>query len=356
MAEKISFAKLNNKNYLIWKYKVELLLIREGVWHVISETKPGADKLAAWTKSNDQARAWIGLCVEDDQLRHIRKESEASKMWLNLKNYHEKGTLSNKVQLMRKICSLRLVESGNMENHITEMTTLFEHLEAVSTEEDQLTDSWIVAMLLSSLPRSYDTLITALEIRPEQDLTVDMVQSKLIEEWRRHSGESSSSSEIAMVVQNKDGKNNGLKKLKCFFCKRNNHMKKDCRKYAAWKAKSNQEKANNVSEYFTRDFCFCVTATSNNDWLIDSGATSHMSHNKSHFVELNKNFRSAVTIANNKTVYSEGIGSIVVNVLNDKNEELTIRIERVLYVPDINANLLSGCQFYKICMLHQDTR
>lgn len=40
-------------------------------------------------------------------------------------------------------------------------------------------------MLLSSLPATYDTLITALEVRDEKDLTMTLVENKLLEERAR---------------------------------------------------------------------------------------------------------------------------------------------------------------------------
>ena len=39
--------------------------------------------------------------------------------------------------------------------------------------------------MLSSLPDSYGTLITALETRPEEDLTKELVKNKLLEEYSR---------------------------------------------------------------------------------------------------------------------------------------------------------------------------
>ena len=42
-------------------------------------------------------------------------------------------------------------------------------------------------LFLSSLPDSYGTLIAALETRPEEDLTTELVKGKLLEELKRRS-------------------------------------------------------------------------------------------------------------------------------------------------------------------------
>lgn len=64
----------------------------------------------------------------------------------------------------------------NISEHINQMQNLFVKLKDISN--DELTESWSVGMLLSSLPRSYDTLITALEARKEDELTFGFVQQK----------------------------------------------------------------------------------------------------------------------------------------------------------------------------------
>ena len=58
--------------------------------------------------ADNRALAYIGLNVEDNQLIHIREKHSAREMWIALKNYHEKSTLTNKVHLMRMTCSLKL--------------------------------------------------------------------------------------------------------------------------------------------------------------------------------------------------------------------------------------------------------
>lgn len=42
MAEstRVFMTMLNNDNYFIWKYKMELLLMKEKLWSVLSENRP----------------------------------------------------------------------------------------------------------------------------------------------------------------------------------------------------------------------------------------------------------------------------------------------------------------------------
>lgn len=178
--------KLNNENYQVWKYKLKLLLLKEGLWDQVSSVAPTeAIAAAAWKTKDDKARATIGLNVGDSQLIHIRKARTAKEVWDSLKNYHEKSTLTSKVYLLRQICNLKLAETGNMEEHINAMLDLVSKLTALGEE---LVDHLIVAMLLSSLPESNGTLITAFESRSEAELTLELVKGKLLDEFNRRKG------------------------------------------------------------------------------------------------------------------------------------------------------------------------
>ena len=173
---------------------MELFLIKEGLWETIAEDESAEDdpndgeendsrastmvSAAVLKKLDNKKRAWIGLLVEDDQLKYIRNEETALDSWNALKNHHEKHTLSNKVHLIRSICKLKLEENGNVEQHMNRMDELFQKLRDINEREL----SWNVAMLLSSLPSQYDALITALEARREKDLTYAFVQEKIIAE------------------------------------------------------------------------------------------------------------------------------------------------------------------------------
>jgi len=103
-----------------------------------------------------------------------------------------------------------------------------------------------VALFLSSLPESYGILITVLETRPEEDLTTELVKNKLLEEYVRrnsNSGETYSSEQNALKITEGHSKVVAAnpathKPITCYFCKKPNHVKKECRQYIEWKRKN----------------------------------------------------------------------------------------------------------------------
>lgn len=202
--EKLPFAKLNGNNYQIWNFKMELLLIDKDVWDTINAARPDAPD-EQWLKRDGKARAKIGLMIEDNQLCHVRKEVSAAGAWNALKGAHEKSTLTNKIYLLKRLCRMQLPSNGNMTEHVNTMMDLVNQLETLG---EKLADHLVVALLLCSLPDSYNTLITALESRDEKDLTLEMVKGKLINEYTRNNESettsfSSTEKESAMKVTNR---------------------------------------------------------------------------------------------------------------------------------------------------------
>jgi len=82
-----------------------LLLIKEGLWDVVSKAEP-ENPDAAWKTKEAQARTTIGLLVENNQLIHIRNKITAAETWKALKDYHQKTSLSSKVMLLKNLCSI----------------------------------------------------------------------------------------------------------------------------------------------------------------------------------------------------------------------------------------------------------
>lgn len=345
---RFNITKLNNTNFQVWKCKVELLLIREDLWHTVGEVRPSVPD-AQWLKADRQARATIGLLIEDDQLRHIKDTNSAKEAWTALQNYHQKATLTNQVFLFKRICSMKLSENGDMENHINTMLNLADQLAALG---EVLKDKMVIALILCSLPESYNTLITALETRSEDELTIELVKGKLLDEDRRRKNAREHTDEQedkALKTQFKKSvkptlQKQDVKDITCFFCKKPGHLKKDCRKYMRWKTAKEKPKANQaVNEDKDTQICFSARSSSSSKgtWYIDSGATSHMSNNKSFFDTFNVRKNEVITLANGDSADVQGIGNGRLICKDNKGKPNTILVKDVLYVPTLEESLLS---------------
>lgn len=217
---KFLFARLGNQNYQTWKLRMEMLLKREDLWSVVADVKP-EPVTAVWTRSDQKCHATVVLYLEDSQLCLIKDAESAKDVWNKLKTYHEKATMTSRVSLLKKICSLNLCESGDVEKHLIELEELFDRLACAG---QALEDPLKIAMMLRSLPDSYSGLVTALESRPEADLTMPFVKQRLLDEYQRRAERSVEPGEKVMKMQSK-----GQKKRLCYHCQKPGHFRKDCR-------------------------------------------------------------------------------------------------------------------------------
>jgi len=338
----VTIAKLDNTNYQPWKFKVRMLLIREGTWKYVQEARP-AEPDAEWIKQDEKAQSTISLSINDSQIIHICKCETAKEMWEELQKVHERANLSNKLYLMRKLYQTRLSQDQDMNDYIRSTLEMVERLHGIGEE---IKDFHIAALLLSGLPDSYDNLVTALDARPDDELTLEYVKGKLVDEYkRRTSGKSESALNTYDITAAKNS--NISRQRECFFCKKPGHVKKDCR---AWKAKISElkklgkyQKAKTavMDDDSSSDVAFKVNVDtlSSTGWYIDSGATSHMTNDRSFFTEFHTK-NEKVTVANGQFMMSEGVGDGYLHcpVSTEKHK---IPVKDVLYVPTLESNLLS---------------
>lgn len=149
-----------------------------------------------------------------------------------------------------------------MESYVNAMLNVIDQLAALG---EILKEKMVIALLLCSLPESYNTLITALETRLEDELTMELVKGKLLDENRRRKNMKDNMderSDKALKVQSRKfakvtSQKKNVKNITCFFCSKSGHLKKDCRSYLKWKAGKDKEKVNQaINEDADEHICF----------------------------------------------------------------------------------------------------
>lgn len=352
---KVVVERLNDTNWASWKFRVELLLVKDGLWEVVSNPKP-VDVNATWISKDASARAVIGLALDDGQLSHVLGASTANEMWTQLQGYHERGSLSNKIHVLRKLCSLRLMEGGDMSKHLTEMTGLVHKLLGMG---EKLAEYWIVAMLLSSLPESYNPLITTLEGRAENELKLDYVKGKLLDEWRRRCEKNEISEDwddkaLKAGMQRRERQQGGNNfRRECYYCHEDGHIRRDCprlnagRPIAGEKSRTENEDASDYERGSRwnngRNVCFTTTTTNFNGtqgWLIDSGSASHMTREMGRLKSIIP-CDNRILLADGKRVPVRATGTCEFQGCGANGETIGVKMRNVAYVPELAANIIS---------------
>lgn len=233
--------KLNDSNFYNWKFKMELLLTKEDLWGVIeyidAEIPSRVRALSVWNRNDKKAKALIGLNVEDSQFVYIRNCRTAKETWKALKMVHERDTIVSKVQLYKKISRKRLNQGENLPKYINELDELFQQLCNIA---GPIAEEWKIGILLGSLSEEYDHLVTALELRPDKELTWNLVQSKLNDHFMKMNENKIERKNEQKIEKAEYEKNSiamisaGKSKIECFFCKKG-HKLADCDKFKIYK-------------------------------------------------------------------------------------------------------------------------
>ena len=136
---------LNGKNYPTWKIQCRMALMREGLWRIVTgeETAPTSSEgeQAKFASRRDRAIATIVLTVDPSLLYLIGNPEDPVEIWKKLANQFEKKTWATRLDLRRKLHSLRLKDGESAQGHIKAMIELFDALSVAGEtvkEEDRV--------------------------------------------------------------------------------------------------------------------------------------------------------------------------------------------------------------------------
>ena len=156
----------------------------------------------------------------------------------------------------------------------------------------------------------------------------------------------------------------------CFFCGLPDHQKKDCIKWQTYKKKkekkvSFRENVNSMKEIVLhgnnltsqnlsmarlgnaghlrkQENIDILLVHDLNNWVMDSGATCHMTPYKNDFVNDSKNSEDKVVeVVDGYTVPAKSSGTIIIKTTSNQGDSINLRIKGVLHVPHLSRRLFS---------------
>ncbi|KAG8486018.1 hypothetical protein CXB51_019401 [Gossypium anomalum] len=123
----------------------------------------------------------------------------------------------------------------------------------------------------------------------------------------------------------------------CTHCKRTTHSERNYWRrpdVQCWKCKQYDQQAQ--EELVFSASSLATTTKVNCSWLVDSGCSHHMAADVNLFKELDRSFSLRIRIGNRNLIEAKGRGDVLIS--SSTGNKL---ITDVLYVPDIDQNLLS---------------
>ena len=359
----MKFAKLNGSNYRTWCFNMRLFLESHDLFEHAEGTaeSPGEDASVEVRRkfTSDAKKAWTHIClaIEPEYQIHVRDTKTAKEAWDALKNQFARESLLQKVRLRQQYYSCRFRSGDNMLEHISHLRSLHNQLKEMGVNID---DKELAMTLLASLPEEFKPLIIALDAVGDENISYEKVKNMLLNDVDRTSD--SKTAEDAFSAKrgwpgkgkqhnwNNDKKNKvKVFKGKCHNCQEKVHYARDCPKQKKNTENANQERKNGSlyaakedDDLFTEDEALLTSdLVYNSGWIIDSGATQHMTYEKDqlfNYVEFKQ--PCTVNLGDDRFILAYGKGTYrIVADLGDRVQNISLR--DVLYLPDLEKNLLS---------------
>ncbi|CAJ2659843.1 unnamed protein product [Trifolium pratense] len=236
MGSKFDIEKFTGSNdYGLWKVKMRAVLVHNNCVEALKgESRITASLSAAEkTELNDKAVSAIILCLGDNVLREVAKETNAASMWAKLDSLYMTKSAAHKQFLKQKLFFYRMVETKSMTEQLAEFNKIIDDL---ANLEVNLEDEDKALHLLCTLPKSYESFKDTMLYGRENPVTLEEVQSALrSKELTKSNNLKVESGVDALNVSSGRGGGRGRKakgkggdKWNCFHCQKKGHFKRDC--------------------------------------------------------------------------------------------------------------------------------
>lgn len=251
------FNRLGNANYPEWAMRMEAVLTKKGLWSSVVEILVNRYKADGEEKSADdikaererlisrrdvnkmaEARAEMILRVEDGQLSHMTSR-DPMVIWENLRMMHQAAGFATSLSLRRKFLTAKKDDDETMEAWIGRIQTMvlrMEHAAIAVTDQDK-----ILAFTMG-LPPAYSPVIINFDATSPDQLTVDHVITRLLNEEARQNASPSSGTPSTVTTAEFDeamavvAARRASADVSCFFCDKKGHFKSNCPEKSAWEA------------------------------------------------------------------------------------------------------------------------
>lgn len=359
--------KLNDKNYQLWKHQMKLLLKSKKIWYTIESVKPELDstntkEVQVYEEKSALAASLILGSLEPSQAQQVLNLDESREIWYKLQEVHEGKISSRRVDLRLELSTIKMKEGETVEEYLARAQYLRDQLQqcAAPIENEEY-----IGLLLNGLPNTYRAIRVQMKATGLEKINLEQFRSGLkAQEDELKLNEVETKLEAACISKEKEPfkKRNQKPKgvVNCWVCNKRGHFARNCyhradRKQEKFertyrKTEKDDEKVNSVSENDNNYECAMNLNESGNKvnltkWYLDSGATSHMTHDKSLFTRVNDVNDIEVKMADGNFVKVKGKGTVRVETTNKNCFFKYINISNVLLVPKITENLLSISAF-----------
>jgi hypothetical protein len=363
-------------NFNSWKSRLLITLEESDLMKFVEEVVPEPDdasEKSQWKKNDARARRIIIYSVRDHLIPHISKLKTTKEMFDALKKLFESNNTNRAIALKHQLQNVKMTKADTIATFFMKISEIRDQLGTIG---EIISDRELVMLTLNGLPSHWEPFIQSISGRsklPKFDrLWADCTQEETRLAARGAQGSHHDESH-ALASHARKGKGRGrgsdkpfkggksrptpehkkkdLSKIQCFKCEKFGHYARHCplwknRKQHASTADVDREPPQKKSRKASKDdeeFFFISSLsgtipTSSDIWLIDSGASRHMTGYREHLTDLvEKDSRLHVVLGDDARYTVKGSGATSFQL----DSGTPLHLSDVLFVPGMRRNLVS---------------
>lgn len=159
--------------------------------------------------------------IADNQLEYVKDKMMVKDMYDSLRTAFERKSIAGQLLLRKKLITMKYDESINISSHILEFDKTVRQLKSIGAKMEEMD---LICHLLLTLPKSYASLVTALETMQPEMLNMEFVKSRLQDEYNKRYGSKAKNEFNDSVAMNVNSCN-----YRCHNCGRLGHKRSECR-------------------------------------------------------------------------------------------------------------------------------
>lgn len=209
--------QLRSENFNNWLFRVRCLLEERQLIDIldVEPQKVEENEKVAFKLRDSKAKSLIVQCLTDKHLNLVKDCENAKTMIDVLNNAFQRKSVVSKLNLRRKLLNVKCAEDEKLEDYFHRFDSLIRELESISTKEIEEEDK--ICYLLTGLPKNFETVITAIETINPENLKLDFVKTRLLDE------------EMKLSTKEKVDLPGTAFVIKCFKCQSIGHKSYECK-------------------------------------------------------------------------------------------------------------------------------
>lgn len=248
--ERFMLPLFDGTNFTAWKYRMRVLLEEHDLLECVEGEaadlpalqdaagdsndvkKEKLEKRGKRAKKDKRCKSILVSRIHDSQLEYVQEMATPKAIWDALVRVFERKSIASRMYFKRQMLSLRY-ESGSLQDHFLRFDRLVRQYRGTGAILDEVD---VICHLLVTLGQAYATVVTALETMPEENLNLEFVKCRLLDEEIKQRGGGndefySPRQDVAAFSGFKKKPEKKKKKmLRCFGCQEEGHKVSECPK------------------------------------------------------------------------------------------------------------------------------